>query len=329
MGTSLVRYTSTKSKQPSWGVLKEEKIHALKVKFDHHRDVMDLYHSNRTKFDAAIAKTSISRSDAEFLSPLSQDIQLIAQGMNYESHRAESRVTGAEKEVQDDDQNLLFYKASSTISKPNVTILRPKNTKLLDYEIELGIVMKKAITKATEVTEKNLGDYIGGLILTNDVSSRDEMFGASVLQWYKGKSFRTFCPAGPVLYLLDGDDIKQIYSLQLKLSLNGTVMQDATTDQLLHKPPATLTELSTFTNLNVGDCIITGTPGGVLMNLNVKTALAIVLNLKKDRKRREKLTAAQLAKRAFLKPGDVLELEIKSTDGRINLGRQRNEIAEA
>lgn len=290
---------------------------------------MMFYSSSREAFDEAVSDTGIESKTVEFLSPLSQDIQLIAQGMNYASHRAEGRLLKTQKLEKGHFENSLFYKASSSISKPDVTILRPKNCKLLDYEIELGIVLKKAITEEVLVTEDNLGEYIGGIVLANDVSARDIMFGAPVLQWYKGKSQRTFCPMGPVLYLLENDDIRSLYSLRLTLRLNGKVMQDAYTDQLIHRPPETLTDLSRFTNVFIGDCILTGTPGGVLMNLDIKTGLAIVMNMNNDENRRRKITAAQLARTEFLKPGDVLELEIKSKDGSIDLGRQLNQIADA
>jgi 2-keto-4-pentenoate hydratase/2-oxohepta-3-ene-1,7-dioic acid hydratase in catechol pathway len=329
MGTSIVRYNTSDYSTPSWGVLNNSTINPLSIDSNHHRDVMNMYYSDRAAFDAAIGATAIDESSVEYLSPVVQDIQLIVQGMNYASHRAEGGVFNKDNKPKEEDENLIFYKASSTISKPNETILRPKNVHLLDFEIELGFVMKKPITEAVTITDDNLGDYVGGVILANDVSARDAMFGAPAMQWFKGKSQRTFCPLGPVLYLLEGDDIKQIYSFQLTLKLNGKVRQDAVTDQLIHKPPKTLTEISQFTNLNVGDCILTGTPGGVLMNLNLKTALAIILNMKNDFKRRQKLTEAQQARENFLKPGDVLELEIKSVDGSINLGKQRNEIADA
>ncbi|MEM8500468.1 MAG: fumarylacetoacetate hydrolase family protein [Pseudomonadota bacterium] len=329
MGTSIVRYITNSSEAPTWGVLKDALIHPLRVSSEHHRDVMNLYFNDRSAFNAALDENSIDEAVVEYLSPVSQHIQLIAQGMNYHSHRAEGAVFKEQDKKDDEDQNLIFYKASSSISNPNETILRPKGVQLLDYEIELGFVMKKDVTGPTMVTDRNLGDYLGALVLANDVSARDGMFGAPVMQWFKGKSYRTFCPMGPVLYLLDDDDIGKIYSLQLKLHMNGALKQDSTTDQLIYKPPETLTEISEFANLNVGDCVITGTPGGVLMNLNLKTALAIVLNIKNDAKRRRKLVEAQLARENFLKPGDLLELEIKSADGSINLGKQRNAIAEA
>ena len=90
-----------------------------------------------------------------------------------------------------------------------------------------------------------------------------------------------------------------------------------------------LTELAEFTDIKKGDLLLTGTPGGVILNMTLKTGLAVMLNLMNEKKRRQKFVAAQLAKFRYLQPGDVLELEIKSTDGSIDLGRQRNEITEA
>jgi len=328
MGTSLVRYIGSEAATANWGVLKGSAIHRLSIDACHHRELMKCYFNDRAAFDEAIAADSVDQSAVEYLSPVSRDIQLIVQGMNYASHRAEGGVFNKEDKPEEEDENLIFYKAASSISKPNETIVRPKGIQLLDYEIELGFVMKKAITEPVAITEDNVGDYIGALVLANDVSARDAMFGAPAMQWFKGKSQRTFCPLGPVLYLLDKGDIKNIYNMELKLKLNGKLRQDSVTEQLIHKPPATLSEISTFTDLQIGDCVLTGTPGGVLMNLNLKTALAIILNMKNDAKRREKLTQAQLARESFLKPGDILELEIKSRDGTINLGCQRNEIVD-
>lgn len=329
MGISIVRFLHPSSLKPTWGVRKPNGIHLLNISSSHHRDVISSYNLDRETFLSSISEDAIEQAPAEYLSPISQDIQLIAQGMNYDSHRAEGRVFGKDAEQSGHFENSLFYKASSSISKPNETILRPRGCKLLDYEIELGIVIKKAISSAVVVTDENLGDFIGGLVLANDVSARDIMLGAPVLQWYRGKSQRTFCPMGPVLYLMDRDEMHKIYAMRLRLSLNGRVMQDASTNLMIHKPPETLSDLSQFTNLNVGDCILTGTPGGILMDLNARTGLAIILNMNNDKKRRAKITAAQLARSKFLEPGDVLDLEIVSEDGSIDLGKQVNKIADA
>lgn len=329
MGTRLVRFTAPNQRTPGWGVLTQDQVFPLAIDSDHHRDVMDLYFSDRAGFDAAIASAGIAAESVEYEAPLSRRIQLFAQGLNYASHRAEGGFKGETAEEAEANENLLFAKASSTISKPNETILRPRDCQLLDYEIELGLVLKRDIRGTVDVTDENLSDYVGGFILCNDVSARDMMFGGPAMQWFRGKSQRTFCPVGPVLFLADPEDFAQLYDLKLKLHLNGKLMQDAVTSQLIHKPPKTLAEISEFNDLDVGDCILTGTPGGVLVELTPKSALAIVFNMRNDEKRRAKFTKAQLAQSDFLKPGDVLDLEIVSGDGSIDLGKQHNEIADA
>jgi 2-keto-4-pentenoate hydratase/2-oxohepta-3-ene-1,7-dioic acid hydratase in catechol pathway len=309
----------------AWGILRDGQVYPLELAATHHREVMDAYYKDRAGFDAAISPVGVAAGSVTYLAPLSQDIQLLCQGLNYASHRAE----GGLKEDSHADENLIFYKASSSISAPNETILRPAGCELLDYEIELGLVMREDVPAGARVTEDNLADYLGGLILCNDVSSRDMMFGAPILQWFKGKSQRTFCPVGPVLYLLDAEELSQLYRMRLLLKVNGEVKQDAITNQLIHRPPKTLTELAEFTDVKKGDLLLTGTPGGVILNMTLKTGLAVMLNLTNEKKRRQKFVAAQLAKFRYLQPGDVLELEIKSTDGSIDLGKQRNEIVDA
>ena len=89
---------------------------------------------------------------------------------------------------------------------------------LLDYEIELGLVIGKEISESQVITEENLHEYVAGLVIANDVSARDVQL--SQTQWYKGKSYRTFCPVGPYLYLLEKEDIPLINDLELKLWVN-------------------------------------------------------------------------------------------------------------
>lgn len=328
MGTSIVKYsmaTDESTVDAAWGVLRDGSIFALSTSLEHHRDLMDWYFNSRQSFDAAIDSNAIDNRDVHYHSPISRNVQLFAQGLNYASHRAESGVSiGAE-----DEENLLFYKASSSIVGPNETIIRPKSCELLDYEIELGLAIKADIHSEISIKEADLKHYIGGLFLCNDVSARDFMFGAPMIQWFKGKSQRTFCPTGPVLYLMDDEDFKNLYKLELILKLNGEVKQKALTEQLIHKPAKTLSEISQFSDINNGDCILTGTPGGVLAGHSLKAGLAIILNFTNDKKRRQKFVAAQKAQAKFLQPGDKLELAIRSTDGNIDLGTQTNAIADA
>ncbi|MFK7731558.1 MAG: fumarylacetoacetate hydrolase family protein [Pseudomonadales bacterium] len=325
MGTSVVRFTTSESDELHWGVYREGKVFPLALAANHHRDVMQMYFDRRAAFDAAISHFAIAENDLVYQAPLSTDIQLICQGLNYTEHREEGGYKGQDPEAQ----NLIFQKGSSSICRPNSPIIRPAACELLDYEIELGLVCRRDLGLGAEVDDSNLPNYIGGLVLANDVSARDEQFGVPAMQWFRGKSFPTFCPLGPILYLLDSHDYENLNQLELNLSVNGEVRQAANTSQLIHKPAETLTELATFMQLRSGDCLLTGTPGGVALEMNFKSGLALMMNLRKDQKRRKKLTAAQLASGEFLKPGDELELTIRSSDGSINLGRQKNKVIEA
>jgi 2-keto-4-pentenoate hydratase/2-oxohepta-3-ene-1,7-dioic acid hydratase in catechol pathway len=324
MGTAIVNFSRRNAEGASWGVLRDGVIHPLSAQYASHGQLMDHYFSDRAAFDAAAEERSFALEDVILNSPISNNVQLFCQGLNYADHREESGLSDAR-----DEENLIFMKAASSICGPNDTILRPAGCQLLDYEIELALVLKKGAHAPVSITETDLPDYVGGLVLCNDVSARDIMFGSPMLQWFRGKSQRTFCPMGPVLYLLDGADFSELYNLQLTLKLNGELKQSASTGLLIHRPAATLEELSTFASFDAGDCLLTGTPGGVLASGNLKVALAVIFNLKNDAKRRRKFTEAQLAQSRFLEPGDELELTIRSEDGSIDLGVQRNRIADA
>ncbi|MEZ5503723.1 MAG: fumarylacetoacetate hydrolase family protein [Halioglobus sp.] len=255
MGTSVVRYHMGADCTPSWGVLRAGAIFPLVGNFQSHQELMRVYFEDRGDFEARVGAGAVQCPDVRFLSPVTDQIQLFCQGLNYADHRIE----GGLDKGSEHGENLFFTKAPSSICGPNDDIVRPAGCELLDYEIELGVVLKVNIGGATNIPEQGLGEVIGALVLANDVSARDFMFGAPAMQWFRGKSQRTFCPMGPVLYLLDDGDLRSLYSLDLVLKLNGKVKQAATTDRLIHKPATSLSEWSTFTNLRAGDCLLTGT----------------------------------------------------------------------
>lgn len=316
MGTSIVRFEETR-----WGVLQGQEIAVLETRYTSHRDLMDNYFSDPQLFKVDNA-SRIALSDVTLLAPVSSDVQIFCQGLNYASHREEGGVKAAKGE------NLIFSKPPSTICGPNDDIIRPAGCELLDYEIELALILKADLPADTQVTEENLLDYVGGLTLTNDVSARDFMFGAPMLQWFKGKGQRTFCPTGPVLYLIDPSETELISNLHLSLMVNDETRQDATTDQLIFDPPETLTELAGFTDVKRGDMLLTGTPGGVTLNATPRVGLAILLNFTNDEKRRAKLVKTQQAIR-YLQPGDRLTLKLRSRDGSLDLGTQHTGVRDA
>ena len=317
MGISIVRIAQS-GHGYQWGIADGNEIALLARDYPSHREVMDDYFSNPDAFNAE-GLARVSWAGSAVLSPITSDVQIFCQGLNYASHQEEGGLKAHK------GQNLIFSKPPSTICGPYDDIIRPEGCELLDYEIELALVLKKDLPPHTIVTGNNLLDYVGGFTIANDVSARDFMFGAPMLQWFKGKGQRTFCPTGPVLYLLDADEQELLSSLRLTLTLNDEVRQDATTDQLIFKPEETLTEIAAFADINRGDMLLTGTPGGVILNANLKVGLAILLNFTNDEKRRLKLVKSQQSVR-YLQPGDELRLTMRSVDGVLDFGAQQASV---
>ncbi len=318
MGISIVRFRLGES-NPQWGVITRDQLSPTQKTYASHRDIMADYFETS---NIALEDTILSIEDVVLLSPVNNDVQIFCQGLNYASHREEGGVTA------DKGQNLIFTKPGSSISGPFEDIVRPRDCELLDYEIELALILKEDLPPDTPVTQDNLLDYVGGLTLCNDVSARDLMFGAPMMQWFKGKGQRTFCPTGPILYLLDHDERDLLSQLRLTLTVNGEVKQDATTDQMIFKPEETLTEIAAFADIKAGDMLLTGTPGGVTLNANLKVGMAILLNFTNDEKRRAKLIKTQSNIR-YLEPGDQLTLTLKSSDGRLDFGAQNTGVVDA
>ena len=206
--------------------------------------------------------------------------KFIAIGLNYSDHAKE---TGAEPP----SEPIVFMKATSSISGPNDDIEISKDSKKLDWEVELGIIIGK---DAKHISKSQSQDHILGYCLVNDVSEREwqiEKMG----QWVKRKSHDTFGPVGP--YLITKDEIKDINNLNLSLDVNGKRMQTGNTNTMIFNVDVIVSYLSNFMTLQIGDIITTGTPPGVGMGMKPQQ---------------------------FLKAGDEIELTID------NLGKQRSKV---
>lgn len=311
MGFKVVYYEENKNF--NWGVLKGEKVIPVPGSFE--TLAAFLQNGVQKARDIAVSDTvpRFAVNDLQILSPITRPAQIVCQGLNYAAHRQEA---GSSEKPS---FNLIFTKAESSLCGPYDDVIRPDHVRLLDYEIELGLVIGKSITHSIEVTEDSLLEYVAGLVITNDISARDVQVPQD--QYYKGKSFRTFCPTGPYLYILDQDDIPRIFNLNLKLWVNGELRQSANTEQLIFKPGETLTELSGVMDLSPGDLIMTGTPGGVAIQLSGE----LIQNMSKSPdKKAEILINDQKNNPLYLKDGDRIRCEIKSPDGLIDLGVQEN-----
>lgn len=266
----------------------------------------------------ALDGDTLALSEVRLLSPVTENQQFVCQGANYRQHMIES---GMDPDVK--TYNMIFTKAQSCISPANTDVIRPSMVQFLDYEIELGLIIRKAIRGPVKVTDANLHEYIAGAVIVNDYSARDVQIPQ--MQFYKGKSFRTFGPVGPHITLLDAGNIGVLKELQLKLTVNGETRQQDSTANLVYGPAETLTELSQVQDFEPGDLIATGTPAGCALSVP-SPAKQRIGALLPERKKWEIFFKVQSKRTQYLKPGDVVEASIRSADGRVDLGVQRNRI---
>ncbi len=254
MSINLIRYAAGQG--PAWGVVRGGEIVPLPGEYPTTGDVLSDGVKQARALLADTASPGIDPASVRVLHPVPQ-ARIYCQGANYRSHMIESGM--------DPDRafNMLFTKSTASLTGPDDDIVTPPHVKLLDYEIELGIVIGRAITGPITVTEDTLADYVGAFVLANDVSARDVQLPQG--QWYKGKSYRTFCPVGPYLCVPDEGEVARWRELRLTLSVNGRPRQDSLAGDMVFTPAATLTEFSQLENLEPGDLLLTGTPGGVAL----------------------------------------------------------------
>ena len=313
MTLHIVRYAH--QNQAQWGVLRGTHITPIPGRFE---TTGDFIRGTTMAALAALTGDTLALSDVSLLSPVTQNQQFICQGANYRQHMIESGMNPDEKKY-----NMIFTKAASCIVAADSDLVRPKRVEFLDYEIELGLVLKKAITGPVVVTDANLHEFVAGAVIVNDYSARDVQIPQ--MQFYKGKSFRTFGPVGPYLCLLDASDIGLLKNLQLKLTVNGETRQQDSTANLVYGPAETLTELSGVHDFAPGDLLATGTPAGCALSVPspFKQKLGALIP---EKKKWEIFLKVQRQRTQYLKPGDVVEARIASDDGRIDLGTQRNRV---
>ncbi len=184
------------------------------------------------------------------LAPVANPSKIMAIGRNYAAHAHEQKMAPPKSPV-------IFAKYPSAIIGPNQTITWSDSlTQKVDFEAELAVVIGKTARKVSEADALN---YVAGYTACNDVSARDLQF--SDKQYTRGKSLDTFCPLGP--WLVTADEIANPQSLRLRAILNGQVMQDATTGDMLFGAAQLIAFMSRAFTLFPGDIISTGTPSGV------------------------------------------------------------------
>ncbi|MBX2893047.1 MAG: fumarylacetoacetate hydrolase family protein [Saprospiraceae bacterium] len=180
--------------------------------------------------------------------------KIVCIGLNYAQHAAETNVPLP-------NEPILFFKSTTALCGPYDNVIIPKNSEKTDWEVELAVVIGK---KAAYVAEAEAMDFVAGYALHNDYSERAFQLERGG-QWVKGKSADTFAPLGP--FLATKDEIPDPHNLRLWLRLNGELMQDSNTDDMVFKIPFLVHYISQFMTLLPGDVVSTGTPFGVGLGL--------------------------------------------------------------
>lgn len=180
--------------------------------------------------------------------PFARPGKIVCVGLNYRDHAMESG-------MEIPKWPLLFAKWPSSLIGPGEAIVLPEQAKEVDFEAELGVVIGK---RAHKVPIADALDYVGGYCCANEVSARDIQFADG--QWTRGKSFDTFGPVGTVV---PADRIADPQDLRIRCILNGEVVQDSSTAQMIFTVAEVIAFVSDGITLDEGDLILTGTPAGV------------------------------------------------------------------
>jgi 2-keto-4-pentenoate hydratase/2-oxohepta-3-ene-1,7-dioic acid hydratase in catechol pathway len=314
MATNLVRFEAGNG--PRWGVVTGAEIAPLSGDYPTTAALIEQGEADWCQARGGSAR--IALASIKILSPVTTPCRLYCQGANYRQHMIESGMDPDAKLF-----NMFFTKADASVCSAREAVTRPAHVKLLDYEIEFALVLRRPISSAITVTRETLPDYVFAITIANDLSARDVQL--SQTQFFKGKSYRGFCPIGPWLTVPERDEFSLIDDLALELDVNGVARQHDTTANLVFKPAETITELSTFANIVPGDVLLTWTPSGCALRVPPPPVRRL-LQLLPERVLWKLFLNGQARRPQYLKPGDRITARIRNGNGSIDLGEQTTEI---
>jgi 2-keto-4-pentenoate hydratase/2-oxohepta-3-ene-1,7-dioic acid hydratase in catechol pathway len=233
------------------GVLVDGSVVDISSRF---RSVLSVIHGggealNTAKGLAEASNAKIPLDQVKLLAPLQDPPRIFCVGLNYRDHAVESKMEIPKVPT-------VFLKLASAIVGPGAAIELPSISTQPDYEAEFACVIGKG---GSRIGKESWQEYVFGYTILNDVSARDIQLATS--QWTLGKSFNTFAPLGPAL--VTKDEIADPHALDVKLSIDGEVLQHSNTRELIFKLPDLIAYISSITPLQPGDIISTGTPAGV------------------------------------------------------------------
>lgn len=243
----LVRFSQKGNIKP--GLWKDGKIVDLREIFPQIPDISEVFFREEWLEKVAGVKNSGQKIEARIASPIHRPSKIICLGKNYAEHIKEGGFENPEKP-------LIFCKTPNALSGPYDPIILPRSSGQVDWEVELAVIIGK---QGKRINKKDAFDYIAGFTVMNDVSGREAQFSDS--QWFRGKSFDSFAPAGP--FIVTPDEIDDVNNLRLTAVVDGKIMQDGNTRDMIFDIPAIIENISEDITLIPGDIISTGTPAGV------------------------------------------------------------------
>lgn len=266
---------------------------------------------------AAAAGDTVPAERLSLISPVTVPCRVVAQMTNFASHVTDTGGNPATVPLT------FFRKSSGSVTGPSGDVIRPAHVRLLDYEVEIGLVIGAELPVGAAVTEDDLGGLIAGLVVANDISARDIQLPQT--QFYEAKSYPTFTPCGPALVLLDPGEVKRFTDLRLRLLVNGQTRQDMTAADMIYSPLQALQALARFQRLDPGDLVLTGTPAGTALSAPPRPA-RLLGSLLPDHVKWRMFFRGQARNPRYLQDGDVIEASVATDDGAIDLGTQHTVV---
>jgi 2,4-diketo-3-deoxy-L-fuconate hydrolase len=243
----LIRFGQKGNVKP--GLWKNGKIVDLRDIFPEIPDIGEAFFKEGWLEKVAGVKNSGRKVETRIASPIHRPSKIICLGKNYAEHAREGG-------FENPDKPLIFCKTPNALSGPYDPIILPRSSGKVDWEVELAVIIGK---EGKRINKTEAFDYIAGFTVMNDVSGREAQFSDS--QWFRGKSFDSFAPAGP--FIVTPDEIDDINNLRLTAVVDGEIMQDGNTRDLIFDIPVIIENISEDITLIPGDIISTGTPAGV------------------------------------------------------------------
>jgi 2-keto-4-pentenoate hydratase/2-oxohepta-3-ene-1,7-dioic acid hydratase in catechol pathway len=238
------------------GALIEEAAMVVDLTAAGYPDVLSAIATGFTSIDTPGAYPGHKLTDVRLHAPLTNPPRIFAIGLNYRDHARESKMELPAAPV-------VFFKLPTAIIGPGEAIVLPKNSSEPDYEAELAFIIGRGGYRIPASAWKN---HVYGYTIINDVSARDVQRSTS--QWSLAKSFPTYCPMGPAITPIS--EIPDPHNLVISLDINGEVLQNSNTRELVFTIPKLIEYISSITPLLPGDVVSTGTPSGVGMGRTPK-----------------------------------------------------------